>query len=46
MSLYVEGDVPYVTNGNCNNGGMFGNNGEWIRACLLFALIGNNRWYR
>ena len=44
MSLYVEGDVPYVTNGNCNNGGMFGNNGDWIWAFLLFALIGNNGW--
>ena len=44
MSLYVEGDVPYVANGNCNNGGMFGNNGDWIWAFLLFALIGNNGW--
>lgn len=42
MSLYVEGDVPYIANGNCNNGGMFGNNGDWIWAFLLFALIGNN----
>jgi hypothetical protein len=40
MSLYVEGDVPYVTNGNCNNGA-FGNNGDWIWAFLLFALLGN-----
>ena len=44
MSLYVEGDVPYVANGNCSNGGMFGNNGDWIWAFLLFALIGNNGW--
>lgn len=44
MSLYVEGDVPYVTNGNCGNNGMFGNNGDWIWAFLLFALIGNNGW--
>ena len=44
MSLYVEGDVPYVTNGNCNNGGMFGNNGDWIWAFLLFALLGNGGW--
>lgn len=44
MSLYVEGDVPYIANGNCNNGGMFGNNGDWIWAFLLFALIGNNGW--
>ena len=32
------------TNSNCNNGGMFGNNGDWIWAFLLFALIGNNGW--
>lgn len=44
MSLYVEGDVPYVTNGNCNNSGMFGNNGDWIWAFLLFALLGNGGW--
>lgn len=44
MSLYVEGDVPYIANGNCNNGGMFGNNGDWIWAFLLFALLGNNGW--
>lgn len=41
MSLYVEGDVPYVGTNNCNNG-MFSNNGDWIWAFLLFALIGNN----
>lgn len=41
MSLYLEGDIPYVANGNCNNGA-FGNNGDWIWAFLLFALIGNN----
>ena len=45
MGLYVEGDLPVMaTNGNCNNGGMFGNNGDWIWAFLLFALIGNNGW--
>ena len=33
-----------TSNGNCNNGGMFGNNGDWIWAFLLFALIGNNGW--
>ena len=44
MGLYVEGDLPVVANGNCNNGGMFGNNGDWIWAFLLFALIGNNGW--
>lgn len=44
MSFYVEGEVPTMvtSNGNCNNGGMFGNNGDWIWAFLLFALIGNN----
>ena len=45
MGLYVEGDLPVMaTNGNCNNGGMFGNNGDWIWAFLLFALIGNGGW--
>lgn len=45
MGLYVEGDLPVMaTNGNCNNGGMFGNNGDWIWAFLLFALLGNNGW--
>lgn len=44
MSLYVEGDVPFVTNGNCNNGnGGFGD-GDWIWAFLLFALLGNGAW--
>lgn len=43
MGLYVEGDLPVVANGNCGNG-MFGNNGDWIWAFLLFALIGNNGW--
>ena len=45
MGLYVEGDLPVMaTNGNCNNGGMFGNNGDWIWAFLLFALLGNGGW--
>ena len=44
MSLYVEGDVPYIANGNCNNGnGSFGD-GDWIWAFLLFALLGNGGW--
>lgn len=44
--MYIEGELPNVvtTSGNCNNGGMFGNNGDWIWAFLLFALIGNNGW--
>ena len=45
MSLYVDGELPVVaTTGNCNNGGMFGNNGDWIWAFLLFALLGNGGW--
>lgn len=41
MSLYVEGDVPYVANGNCN-----GNNGwnDWswiIGLALVGGLFGN-----
>lgn len=43
MGLYVEGDIPYVANGNCGNG-MFGNNGDWIWAFLLLALLGNGGW--
>ena len=38
MSLYVEGDVPFVAN-NGNNGGMWGQDGIW--AILLLALLGN-----
>lgn len=34
--MYIEGDVPYVGNGN--NGGFFGN-GDGIWAILLFAMI-------
>lgn len=41
MSLYVEGDVPYIANGNNGNG--FGD-GDWIWAFLLFALLGNGAW--
>ena len=37
MSLYVEGDVPFVSGGN--NGGMWGQDGIW--AILLLALLGN-----
>lgn len=43
MSLYLEGDIPYVANGNCNNNGGFGD-GDWIWAFLLFALLGNGGW--
>ena len=42
MSLYVEGDVPFVANGNVNgNGGMWGSDGIW--AILLLALLGFGR---
>lgn len=37
---YYEGTINDI--GSCNNGGAFGNNGDWIWAFLLFALIGNN----
>ena len=33
MSLYVEGDVPYVANGNCGN-----NNNGWIYDFELYDL--------
>lgn len=39
---YYEGDLCLTNNGN--NGGAFGNNGDWIWAFLLFALLGNNGW--
>lgn len=39
MSLYVEGDVPYVANGNCGN---YGNNGwnDWSWIIGLIAVAG------
>lgn len=37
--MYIEGDVPYVTNGNNNGNGMWGGDGIW--AILLLALLGN-----
>ena len=37
---YYEGTINDIGCGN--NGGAFGNNGDWIWAFLLFALIGNN----
>jgi hypothetical protein len=38
--MYVEGEIPTLTYGNCNNGngGMWGNDGIW--AILLLALLG------
>ncbi len=39
---YYEGDLC-LTNSGCNNGnGSFGNNGDWIWAILLLALLGRN----
>lgn len=44
MSLYVEGDVPYIANGNCNNGGMgFGGNG-WGDLAALIVVAGLFGW--
>lgn len=40
--MYIEGDVPYVTNGNNGNNGFWGGDGIW--AILLLALLGNNGW--
>lgn len=39
---YYEGMIGDIGCCNNNNGGAFGNNGDWIWAFLLFALIGNN----
>ena len=39
---YYEGTINDL--GCNNNGGAFGNNGDWIWAFLLFALLGNNGW--
>ena len=36
--MYIEGEVPYVSNGN-NGNGMWGGDGIW--AILLLALLGN-----
>lgn len=40
--MYIEGDVPYVTNGNNGNNGFWGGDGIW--AILLLALLGNGGW--
>ena len=39
---YYEGTINDL--GCNNNGGAFGNNGDWIWAFLLFALLGNGAW--
>lgn len=41
--MYIEGDVPFVTGNNGNNGGMWGQDGIW--AILLLALLGNGFGY-
>lgn len=41
MAGYYEGTLDI---GCGNNNGAFGNNGDWIWAFLLFALLGNNGW--
>lgn len=41
---YFEGEIPVMTTGNnCNNGGMWGQDGIW--AILLLALLGNGFGY-
>ena len=43
MSFYVEGDVPYVANGNCNNGNNgFGSN--WGDLAALIVVAGLFGW--
>lgn len=37
MGLYVEGDVPYVANGNCNNNNNGWNDWSWI---IGLAVVG------
>lgn len=39
---YYEGNISDL--GCNNNNGAFGNNGDWIWAFLLFALLGNGVW--
>lgn len=42
MSLFVEGDIPYVANGNCNNNGWDDNFSWIIGLALIGALFGGN----
>lgn len=43
MSLYVEGDVPYVANSNGNNGGW--NDWSWIIGlAVVGGIFGNGGW--
>ena len=42
---YTLSDIAAVTDGNRNNGGMFGGDwSAWIILFLLFGLFGNNGW--
>lgn len=41
MAGYYEGTLDI---GCGNNNGAFGNNGDWIWAFLLFAILGNGAW--
>ena len=41
--MYLEGEIPYVSNGNGNGNGMWGQDGIW--AILLLALLGFGRGY-
>lgn len=41
--MFIEGEVPYVSNGNNYNGGMWGGDGIW--AILLLALLGGGRGF-
>lgn len=44
MSLYVEGDVPYVANGNCNNNNGW-NDWSWIIGlAVVGGIFGNGGW--
>ena len=46
MGLYVEGDVPYVANGNCygNNGFGFGSGWEGLIGLVLVAALFGGGW--
>ena len=37
---YTLSDIAAVTDGNRNNGGMFGGNGDWGAWIILFLLFG------
>ena len=41
MGLYVEGDIPFVANGNSNNSNTGWNDWSWIIALALIGGLGN-----